>query len=72
MKYHVNNETPIATLLEKAEEFSHTSIELLRLKANNLSDITASQQTLINSQYVLIKADHDKVKNIRDSLQEHN
>lgn len=39
---------------------------------NNLSDITATQQTLINSQYALIKADHDKVKNMRDSLQEHN
>ncbi|MBP7244718.1 MAG: PA2169 family four-helix-bundle protein [Bacteroidia bacterium] len=39
---------------------------------NNLSDITAVQQTLINAQYALIKTDHDKVKNMRDSLQEHN
>lgn len=38
-----NNETPIATLLEKAEEFSHTSIELLRLKAIDKSaDVTSS------------------------------
>lgn len=38
---------------------------------NNISDITAAQQTLINAQYAIIKADHDKVKNMRDSLQEH-
>lgn len=39
---------------------------------NNISDITAAQQNLINAQYALIKTDHDKVKNMRDSLQEHN
>lgn len=37
------NETPIATLLEKAEEFSLTSIELLRLKAIDKSaDVISS------------------------------
>ena len=39
---------------------------------NNISDITAAQQTLINAQFALIKADHDRVKSMRDSLQEHN
>ncbi len=65
------NETPIETRLEKAEAFSLTSIELLRLKANTLSDITPVQQTLKNSQYAFIKTVHDKVKNLRDTLQEH-
>ncbi|MBK7683177.1 MAG: hypothetical protein IPJ26_12275 [Bacteroidetes bacterium] len=37
------NESPIATMLEKAEEFSLTSIELLRLKAIDKSaDVTSS------------------------------
>ena len=35
---------------------------------NNLSDITAEQQTMLNAQHALIKADHDKVKSMRDSL----
>ncbi len=37
---------------------------------NNLSDITAEQQTMLNAQHALIKADHDKVKSMRDALVE--
>ena len=35
---------------------------------NNLSDITAEQQTMLNAQHALIKADHDKIKSMRDAL----
>lgn len=37
---------------------------------DNLSDLTPDQQKMINSQYALIKADHDKVKSMRDNLLE--
>ncbi len=37
---------------------------------NNLEDITAEQQTLLNAQHALIKADHDKIKSMRDALVE--
>lgn len=37
---------------------------------NNIGDITAAQQTLLNAQQALIKADHDKVKYMRDALVE--
>ena len=35
---------------------------------NNMEYITAEQQTMLNAQYALIKADHDKVKAMRDAL----
>ena len=37
---------------------------------NNMEDITAEQQTMLNAQHALIKADHDKVKSMRDALVE--
>ena len=37
---------------------------------DNISDISPEQQKMVNSQYALIKADHDKVKSMRDSLLE--
>ena len=37
---------------------------------DNLSDITGKQQKLLISQHALIKADHDKVKSMRDALVE--
>ena len=37
---------------------------------NNIGDISAAQQTLLNAQHALIKADHDKVKTMRDALVE--
>lgn len=37
---------------------------------NNIGDISAAQQTLLNAQHALIKADHDKVKYMRDALVE--
>ena len=36
----------------------------------NLSDITAEQQALLNAQQSLIKTDHNKVKSMRDNLVE--
>ena len=38
---------------------------------NDIENITSEQQTLINAQLVLLKADHDKVKNMRDMMVEH-
>lgn len=35
---------------------------------NNLSDITAEQQAMLNVQHTAIKADHNKVKSMLDSL----
>ena len=37
---------------------------------NNMEYITAEQQTMLNAQHALIKADHDKVKAMRDALVE--
>ncbi len=37
---------------------------------NNLEDISAEQQRMLNLQHALIKADHDKVKSMRDALVE--
>lgn len=37
---------------------------------NDTEDLTADQISLIEEQYVLIKADHDKVRALRDSLVE--
>jgi len=36
--------------------------------ADNMDDITAEQQTMLIDQQLLIKADHDKVKALRDAL----
>lgn len=35
---------------------------------NNLEHLSFQQQTMINSQYALIKTDHNRVKSMRDSL----
>jgi uncharacterized protein (TIGR02284 family) len=36
--------------------------------SNNSDDISSDQKTMLNAQYALIKADHDKVKAMRDAL----
>ena len=33
---------------------------------NDIEDLTSEQQHLLKAQYTLLKADHDKVKNLRD------
>ena len=40
--------------------------------SDNFSDLSAEQQKIINTQHALIKADHDKVKSMRNSLVEQN
>lgn len=35
---------------------------------DNAGDISSDQKTMINAQYFLIKADHDRVKSMRDGL----
>ncbi|MCX6273857.1 MAG: PA2169 family four-helix-bundle protein [Bacteroidetes bacterium] len=37
---------------------------------DNIQDINAEQQKMLTAQHALIKADHDKVKSMRDSLVE--
>ena len=37
---------------------------------NHAEDLTEDQLTMVEEQYNLIKADHDKVKSLRDSLVE--
>lgn len=37
---------------------------------NNLEDITAEQQKMLNTHHAILKADHDKVKFLRDNLVE--
>ena len=38
---------------------------------NDIENITSEQQAIINAQRKLLKADHDKVKSMRDMLVEH-
>lgn len=38
---------------------------------DNLNDLTSEQQTMLKTQQVLIKADHDKVKQMRDMVSDH-
>ena len=38
---------------------------------NNLEDISTEQKSILNTQHMLLKADHDKVKGMRDALVEH-
>lgn len=38
---------------------------------NDIENITSEQQAIINAQLKLLKADHDKVKSMRDMLVEH-
>lgn len=39
-----------------------------KVLSDDLADLTAEQQTLIRTQYVVLKADHDEVKALRDAL----
>jgi uncharacterized protein (TIGR02284 family) len=38
---------------------------------NNINDLSANQQSLISEQFVSIKADHDKIKHLRDTVMEY-
>ena len=39
---------------------------------NHMEDISAEQQDMLNAQHLLIKADHDKIKSLRDMSVEQN
>lgn len=39
---------------------------------NNLADINSDQHAIISAQYSIIRADHDKIKSMRDMVLEHN
>lgn len=56
-------------ILNSCEYGEDTAIETYHTAIiNNLPDITTVQQTMLNEQLLLIKADHDKVKAMRDAL----
>jgi uncharacterized protein (TIGR02284 family) len=55
------------TILKSCELGEEFAIQKYKdVLAKNLVDLTSEQQTMINEQYVLIQADHDGVKNLRD------
>jgi uncharacterized protein (TIGR02284 family) len=39
-----------------------------KVLSDNLTDITADQQAMLNAQYALLKVGHDSVKSLRDAL----
>jgi len=39
-----------------------------KVLSDDLADVTGEQQTLIRTQHVVLKADHDTVKALRDAL----
>jgi uncharacterized protein (TIGR02284 family) len=59
------------TLLNWCESGEDMAVDtydnILRTKS---ADITAGQQTMVNAQYELIKADHNKIKGMRDLAKE--
>jgi uncharacterized protein (TIGR02284 family) len=59
------------TLLNWCESGEDMAVDtydnILRTKS---ADITATQQTMVNAQYELIKADHNKIKGMRDLSKE--
>ncbi len=57
------------TILNSCEFGEDMAVDTYRktLK-DNQEDITTEQQAMLNAQFVLINAGHDKVKNLRDEL----
>jgi len=58
-------------ILNSCEYGEDTAVETYdNALRNNLEYLTTEQQTMLNAQHALIKADHDKVKSMRDALVE--
>ena len=59
-------------ILESCEFGEDAAVDVYKkVLQNNVSDISKEQDTMINTQYTMIKADHNKVKNLRDMAVEH-
>ncbi len=59
-------------ILSSCEYGEDAAIDIYnKVLKNDIENITSEQQTLINAQLVLLKADHDKVKSMRDMMVEH-
>ncbi|MBL0049149.1 MAG: PA2169 family four-helix-bundle protein [Bacteroidetes bacterium] len=59
------------TILNSCEFGEDAAVETYtNAMANNKEEFTAEQQTMLNAQHALIKADHDNVKALRDTLVE--
>ena len=56
-------------ILSSCEFGEDTAVDTYNMALiNNVHDISADQRTMLNSQFALIKADHDKIKTMRDAL----
>ena len=59
------------TILNSCEFGEDMAVDTYRKALrDNLEDITPEQQEMLNAQFLLIKAGHDKVKSLRDALVE--
>jgi uncharacterized protein (TIGR02284 family) len=57
------------TILSSCETGEDVAVDTYyKVLRNDIESITAEQQKMINAQFALIKADHDKVKSMRDAL----
>jgi uncharacterized protein (TIGR02284 family) len=67
IKYAINkkNSKAILNLCEHGEEVA-SDIYMTTLR-NNLAVISVDQQSMLITQHILIKADHDKVKTLREA-----
>ena len=64
-----NDHKAILNSCEYGEDVAtHTYQNVL---SKNEDELSVQHHLMLNSQYLLIKADHDKVKSLRDSLVEH-
>lgn len=54
------------TILNSCEFGEDVAVGTYEKALRENESLTADQQTMVNTQFALIKADHDKVKNLRD------
>lgn len=57
-------------ILDSCEYGEDKAVGAYKDALEKTEDLSSDQQNLINSQYTIIKADHDKVKSMRDSLKD--
>lgn len=68
--YSNKDRKAILSSCEKAEDMIREAYHNLLIK--NLVDINSDQHAIISEQHYIIRADHDKIKNMRDLVLEHN
>jgi len=57
-------------ILDSCEYGEDKAVDTYKKALEDAEDLTSEQQNLINAQCTLIKADHDKVKSMRDLLKD--